>query len=77
VSNKVTQTKLVTQELLICYTSKKVTSKLHKLTNYKSNYTSTTYMNVNTSLCKEDANQWEDKDDMVIFIPMFIRLPPS
>jgi hypothetical protein len=30
-------------ELLLCYTSKKVTSKLHKLTNYKSNYTSTIY----------------------------------
>jgi hypothetical protein len=40
VTNKITQTKLVTQELLLCYTSKKVTSKLHKLTNYKSNYTS-------------------------------------
>jgi hypothetical protein len=30
VTNKVTQTKLVMQELLLCYTSKKVTSKLHK-----------------------------------------------
>ena len=30
VTNKVTQTKLVTQELVLCYTSKKVTSKLHK-----------------------------------------------
>ena len=29
------------RELLLCYTRKKVTSKLHKLTNYKSNYTST------------------------------------
>ena len=29
------------RELLLCYTSKKVISKLHKLTNYKSNYTST------------------------------------
>jgi hypothetical protein len=77
VTNKVIQTKLVTQELLICYTSKKVTSKLHKLTNYKSNYTSTMYMNVNTSLCKGDVNQREDKDDSVIFIPRFTRLPPS
>ena len=33
------------------YTSKKATSKLHKLTSYKSNYTSTRYMNVSTSLC--------------------------
>ena len=32
------------RELLLCYTSKKVTSELHKLTNYKSNYTSTMYM---------------------------------
>jgi hypothetical protein len=24
------------------------------------------YMKVNTSLCKGDANQWEDKDDMMI-----------
>ena len=28
-------------------------SELHKLTNYKSNYTSTMYMKVITSLCKE------------------------
>ena len=41
-----TQTKQISyaRELLLCYTSKKVTSKLHKLTNYKSNYTSTIYM---------------------------------
>jgi hypothetical protein len=77
VTNKVTQTKLVTQELLIYYTSKKVTSKLHKLTNYKSNYTSTMYMNINTSLCKGDANRREDKDNTVIFISRFTRLPPS
>ena len=43
-------------ELLLCYTSKNVTSKLHKLTNYKSNYTSTMYMKVTTRLCNEDAN---------------------
>jgi hypothetical protein len=42
-TNKVTQTKLVTQELLLCYIRKKVTSKLHKLTNYKRNYTSELY----------------------------------
>jgi hypothetical protein len=76
-TNKVTQTKLVTQELLLYYTSKKVTSKLHKLTNYKSNYTSTMYMNVNASLCKGDANQRKDKDDTVIFISRFTWLPPS
>ena len=29
--------------LLLCYTSKKVTSKLHRQTNYKSNYTSSIY----------------------------------
>ena len=45
-----------TRELLLSYTSKKVTSKIHKLTNYKSNYTSTMYMKVITSLCKGDAN---------------------
>jgi hypothetical protein len=63
------------QELLLCYTSKKVTSKLHKLTNYKSNYTSTMYMNVTTSLCKGDANQREDKDDTMIFLLRFTCLP--
>ena len=41
------------RDLLLWYTSKKVTSKLHKLTNYKSNYTSSMYMKVNTSLCKK------------------------
>ena len=40
------------RELLLCYTSKKVTSKLHKLTNYKSNYTRTMYIKVITSLYK-------------------------
>ena len=61
-TNKVIQTKLVTQrELLLCYTSKKVTSELHKLTNYKSNYTSTMYMKIITSLCKEIANQREEQ----------------
>ena len=39
----------------------KVTSKLHKLTNYKSNYTSTMYAKVITSLCNEDANQREEQ----------------
>ena len=38
------------------------------LTNYKSNYTSTMYMKVNTSLCMRIANQRED-DDTVIFYP--------
>ena len=48
-------------ELLLCYRSKKVTSKLHKLTNYKSNYTSTIYMKVITNLCNGDANQREEQ----------------
>ena len=34
------------RELLLCYTGKKVTSKLHKPTNYKSNYTRTMHMKV-------------------------------
>ena len=63
------------QGLRLCYTSKKVTSKLHKLTNYKSNYTSIMYMKVNTSLCNGDANQREDKDDTVIFLLRFTCLP--
>jgi len=63
-------------ELLLCYISKKVTSKLHKPTNYKSNYTSTMYMRVNASLCKGITNQQED-DDTVIFILRFTWLPPS
>ena len=37
-------------------------------TNYKSNYTSTIYMKVNTSLCMGIANQQEN-DDTVIFYP--------
>ena len=49
------------------YTSKKVTRKLHKPTNCKSNYTSTMYVKVNISLCNDDANQWEDKVDTMIF----------
>jgi hypothetical protein len=49
------------RELLLCYTSKKVTSKLHKLTNYKSNYTSKIYIKVNTSLCWGIANQWDEQ----------------
>jgi hypothetical protein len=78
VTNKVTQTKLVTQwELLLCYTSKKVISKLYKLTNYKSNYTSTMYEKVNTSLCWGIANQRDDKVGMMIFILRFTWLPPN
>jgi hypothetical protein len=61
------------RELLLCYTSKKITSKIHKLTNYKSNYTNTIYMKVNTSLCMGIANQRKD-DDTVIFIPSFTCL---
>ena len=49
------------RELLLCYTSKKVTSELHKLTNYKSRYTSTMYIKVITSLCKGIANQREEQ----------------
>jgi HSP90 family molecular chaperone len=64
------------RELLLCYTSKKVTSSLHKLTNYKSNYISTIYMKVNASLCMGVANQQEE-DDMVIFILRFTWLLPS
>ena len=55
-TNKVTQTKLATQgELLLCYISKKVTSELHKLTNYKSNYTSTMYIKYKYKLVKGDC----------------------
>ena len=74
-TNNVTQTKLATQGSYFYATSKKVTSELHKLTNYKSNYTNTMYIKVITSLCKEDANQQEYKDDMMIFIPRFTCLP--
>ena len=49
------------RELLLCYTSEKVTSKLHKLTNYKRNYTSTMYVKVITSFCKGIANQQEEQ----------------
>ena len=75
-TNKVTQTKLVTQELLLCYTSKKVTSKLHKLTNYKSNYTSTMYMKYKYKLVKRGLQtNGKNKVDMVIFLPRFTCLP--
>jgi hypothetical protein len=47
---------------------------LHKQTNHKSNYTSIMYMKVITSLCKGIANQGEDKDDTMIFIPRFMCL---
>ena len=60
-TNTVTQTKLAMQGSYFYATSKKVTSKLHKLTNYKSNYTSTMYMKVITSLCNEDANPREEQ----------------
>ena len=67
-ANEVIQTEFVMQrELLLYYISKKVTSKLHKTTNYKSNYTSTMYVKVNTSLCNGDANQREDKVNTMIF----------
>ena len=72
-TNKVTKTKLATQGSYFYATqAKKLTSKLHKLTNYKSNYTSTMYMKVITSLCNEDANQQEYKDDTMIFFPRFM-----
>jgi len=48
---------------------------LHKLTNYKSNYTSTIYTKVNKSLCDENVNQQDDKVDTMIFIPRFTCLP--
>ena len=71
-TNKVTQTKLVTQGSYFYATqAREVTSKLHKLTNYKSNYTSTIYMKVNTSLCDGNTNQRNDELDMVIFITRF------
>ena len=65
------------REPLLCYTSKKVTSKLHKLTNYKSNYTSTIYMKVNTNVCMEMQTNGKTNVDTVIFIPRFTWLPPS
>jgi hypothetical protein len=77
-TNKITQTKLATRELLLCYTNKKVTSKLYKLTKYKSNYTSTMYMKVNTSLCCMKVNHREDDEDnvdTVIFLLRFTCLP--
>jgi hypothetical protein len=75
VTNKVTQTKLVTQELLLCYTSKKVTSKLHKLTSYKSNYTSTMYMKVVQACVMGMQTNGTNKVDIMIFIPRFTCLP--
>ena len=61
-TNKVTQNQIShTRELLLCYTSKKVTSELHKLTNYKSNYTSTMCIKVITSLCKVIEKEQEEQ----------------
>jgi hypothetical protein len=75
VTNKVTQTKLVMQELLLCYISKKVTSKLHKLTSYKSNYTSTMYMKVVQAYVMWMQTNRMNKVDIIIFIPRFTCLP--
>ena len=67
-TNKVTQNQIShVRELLLCYISKKVISKLQKLTNYKSNYTSTMYMKVITSLCKRIANNGKNNVDTMIF----------
>jgi hypothetical protein len=41
VTNKITQTKLATQRKASSYTSKKITSKLHKQSSHKSSYTNT------------------------------------
>ena len=69
-TNKVTHTKLATQGSYFYATQKKkVTSELHKLTNYKSNYTSTMYMKVTTSLCKGIANQREEQSSHGDFSP--------
>jgi hypothetical protein len=57
-----------------------VTSNLHKLTNHKSNYTSTVYMKVIQACVSQNANHREDDEDnvdMVIFLARFARLPPS
>ena len=58
-TNKVTKTKLATQGSYF-YTSKKIISKLHKLSNYKSNYTSLICIKVIASLYNGDANQREE-----------------
>ena len=42
-----------------------ITSKLHKLTNYKSNYTSTMYMKVIQAYVARKANHREDDEDNV------------
>ena len=62
-------------ELLLRYTSKNVTSKLHKLTNYKSNYTSTIYAKVITSCVTRMQTNGKNKVDTVIFLPRFTCLP--
>ena len=53
----------------------KVTSKLHKLTNYKSNYTSLIYMKVNACLCNGKQMNGKNKVDTMIFLPRFTCLP--
>jgi hypothetical protein len=65
---------------LLCDTSKKVTSKLHKINNYISNYTSIIYMKVIQACVSWNANhreEDEDNVDTVIFLLRFARLPPS
>jgi hypothetical protein len=57
-----------------------VTSKLHKSTNYKSNYTSTMYMKVNTRLCCAECKpprRWRRQCWYGDFLPRFTWLPPS
>ena len=52
-----------------------VTSKLHKLTNYKSNYTSLRYIKVIASLCNGMQTNGKNKVDTMIFLPRFMCLP--
>jgi hypothetical protein len=70
VTNKVTQTKLVTQKGdTSSYTSKKITSKLHKQTSHKSNYTSTSIYESKYKLVLHEGKppRRVDNVDTVIF----------
>ena len=75
-TNKVTNNQIShARGLLLCYTSKKVIIKLHKLSNYKSNYTSLIYMKVNASLCNRKQTNGKNKVDTMIFLLRFMCLP--
>ena len=75
-TNKVTQTELVTQgSYFYTYTSKKVTSKLRKANYLQEQLHKHNVYEINNKLMKGNAIQRDDKDDTMIFVSRFTCLP--